>query len=107
MANFSAAQKREHAVLNKIQNELAFFQDRQTMTVASSANSSVPHVFNLDAFELTDGDIDFTPGSQQPPTDATYAASHAPVENHDSVDAGPDSLEWFSRLLQNAAARAS
>jgi hypothetical protein len=107
MANFSAAQKREHAVLNKIQNELAFFQDRQSMTVAGSINSSVPHVFNLDAFELIDGDFDFTPGSQQPTTDAIHAASHAPVENHDSVNAGPDSLEWFSRLLQNAAARAS
>jgi hypothetical protein len=106
MANFSAAQKREHAVLNKIQNELGFCADRQVMTVANPVNSSVPPVFNLDAFELTDG-LDFTPGSQQQTPDATYAASYAPVENHDSVNAGPDSLEWFSTLLQNAAARAS
>lgn len=110
MANFTATQKREHAVLNKIQNELAFFADRQMMTVSSSVNSTVPLAFNLDAFELIDGDIDFTPGSQQL-TDSTESTacmnSQAPAVDHDSVNAGPDSLEWFSRLLQNAATRAS
>lgn len=106
MANFTATQKREHAVLNKIQNELAFFAERPMMTVSNSTNTTVPLAFNLDAFELIDGDIDFTPGSHQP-ADATCVASHAPVDIHESVNAGPDSLEWFSALLQNAAARAS
>ena len=103
MANFSAAQKREHAVLNKIQNELAFMADRQTMTVASSANSSVPLVFNLDAFELTDGNFDFTPGDLHASTDIARHGASLPAQKHDSDGAGPDSLEWFSRLLQNAA----
>ncbi len=106
MANFSAAQKREHAVLNKIQNELAYFADKQTMTVANSANSSVPLVFNLDAFEITDG-IDFTPGCTQAPADIPSHGATTPAQIHESDSAGPDSLEWFSRLLQNAAARAS
>lgn len=100
MANFTAAQKREHAVLTKIQNELAFMADRQTMTVAGSTNSSVPLVFNLDAFELTDGNIDFTPASHEAPADIPILGVSTPSQ----IDgAGPDSLEWFSRLLQNAA----
>ena len=106
MANGTATQKREHAVLNKIQNELAFFADRQMMTVSTTADSTVPLAFNLDAFELFDGDIDFTPGSHQQ-AESAACLSQAPAENHDSVSAGPDSLEWFSRLLQNAATRAS
>jgi hypothetical protein len=107
MANFSAAQKREHAVLNKIQNELAFMADRQTMTVASSPVSSVPLIFNLDAFELTDGNIDFTPGNLHAPADIVNHGASTPAQKHESDGAGPDSLEWFSALLQNAAARAS
>lgn len=103
MANFSAAQKREHAVLTKIQNELSFFQDRQTMTVASSANSSVPLAFNLDAFELTDGDIDFTPGNLHGTADNVNHGASTQAQKHESDGAAPDSLEWFSRLLQNAA----
>jgi hypothetical protein len=101
MANFTATQKREHAVLNKIQNELAFFADRQMMSVSNSTNTTVPLAFNLDAFEITDGDIDFTPGSVQATSDIT-CVSQTPVQSHDS-DSAVDSLEWFSRLLQNAA----
>ena len=110
MANFTATQKREHAVLNKIQNELSFLSDRQTMAVSCPVNSTVPLAFHLDAFELIDGNIDFAPGSQQlsDGTDRTACMnSQAPAVDHDSVNAGPDSLEWFSRLIQNAAARAS
>lgn len=107
MSNFTAAQKREHAVLNKIQNELAYFADRQVMNVSNAANSSVPLVFNLDAFELIDGDIDFTPGNHHAQPDFTSVCAPAPAQSHESDGAGPESLEWFSRLLQNAASRAS
>lgn len=107
MSNFTAAQKREHAVLNKIQNELAFFADRQVMNVSSAASTSVPLVFNLDAFELIDGEFDFTPTNHQAKSDYTSVCAPAPAQSHESEGAGPDSLEWFSRLLQNAATRAS
>ncbi len=103
MANFSAAQKREHAVLNKIQTELQFFADRQVMTVANEPDRSVPLVFNLDAFQLTDGNIDFTPGSLQAPQDNSSLCATSLAPSPESDSAGPDSLEWFSRLLQNAA----
>jgi hypothetical protein len=103
MANFTATQKREHAVLTKIQNELSFFADRKVMNVASSAPTSVPLAFNLDAFELVDGDIDFTPAKMQAPQANTSDCAPAPMPFGESDGAAPQSLEWFSRLLQNAA----
>lgn len=103
MANFTATQKREHAVLTKIQNELSFFADRSVMTVAANTPTSVPLAFNLDAFELVDGDIDFTPAELQVPAANTLDYAPAPVQVKESDGAAPQSLEWFSRLLQNAA----
>lgn len=102
MANFSAAQKREHAVLTKIQTELEYFANKQVMTVASSVNSNVPLAFNLDAFQIIDGDIDFAPESYQSQSEISPSCSTA-VQDYAPENAGPDSLEWFSSLLQNAA----
>ena len=103
MANFTATQKREHAVLNKIQNELSYFADRRVMSVAANTQSSVPLAFNLDAFELVDGDIDFTPAQLQAPAANSSDYAPAPVPVKETDGAAPQSLEWFSRLLQNAA----
>jgi len=102
MANFTATQKREQAVLSKIQNELSFFADRRVMTVSNSAPSSVPLAFNLDAFELIDGELDFTPAMQAPSKNVSDSAS-TPVPVRETDGSGTQSLEWFNRLLQNAA----
>lgn len=99
MANISATQKREHAVLNKMQTELAFFADRQKMTVAATSDASIPLAFNFDAFQLVDGEFDFTPSNNQ--SASMQSNDCAPTLSQEGN--GADSLEWFSRLLQNAA----
>ncbi len=96
MASEAAIQKRELAVLGKIQTELSFFVDRQTMSFGNRDNSSVPKEFNLDNFEIVDDSV------------AINRADHSehPAQWMAAQEQGPENLEWFSKIL-NAASSAA
>lgn len=101
MASAAAIQKREAAVLGKIQLELSFFVDRQAMSVTSTGNLNVPKEFNLDNFQICDGNIDFTPECHLEKTQNIENLASPPAS--DDKDSFTESLEWFGRLLETAS----
>lgn len=100
MASAAAIQKRESAVLGKIQTELAYFVDRGSMSVSGNKNAHVPEEFNLDSFQIVDGDSDFTPVYQVLNTQEVDCSASPPAG--DERSGFSESLEWFGRLLETA-----
>jgi hypothetical protein len=99
MASEAAIQKRELAVLGKIQTELAFFVDRQTMQF--DRDNSVPKEFDFDNFEIIDNTPPRTRNEQWRQTE--QCAQSMPAA---AAEEGPENLEWFAKLLSTASSAA-
>ncbi|CAN5405173.1 hypothetical protein BH10CYA1_BH10CYA1_00890 [soil metagenome] len=95
MASEAAIQKRELAVLGKIQTELAFFVDRQTMNFGNRDNS-VPKEFDFDSFEIIDDSVAKNLVDQS-------GKSEQDAQSMPAAEQGPENLEWFSTLLKTAS----